>query len=119
MNRDMDLVRLILQKVQSCQDPYGLLEEVEIEGHSDAEVSYHIKILNEAGFLEASDMGGLGNFKWFPGNLTWKGQDFLDATKDDALWKKAKETVIKPGVSFTFNLLFSWLEKKAGGMLGL
>jgi len=43
-------------------------------------------------------------------NLTWAGQDFLDAAKDDTLWKKAKETVIKPGASFTFDVLLAWLK---------
>ncbi len=62
---------------------------------------------------------GPDGFRWWPGNLTWAGQEFLSAAKDDSLWTKAKETVLKPGASFTFDRLFDWLKGQVGGALGL
>ena len=38
-------------------------------------------------------------------NLTWAGHDFLDAARNDTVWRAAKEKVLKPGVSWTFELL--------------
>lgn len=34
MKRDMDLIRAILQKVESCEDPYGLEHMPEIDGYN-------------------------------------------------------------------------------------
>ena len=120
MKRDMDLVRAILQKVASCDSPDGLQEEIQINGYAEKEIFYHIKILHEAGLLDAIDVseGGEDGFCWWPGNLTWNGQDFIDLAKD-SVWSKAKESILKPGVSFTFDLLFSYLKQKAAEKLGL
>lgn len=116
----MDLIRLILQKVESYNDPSGCHEILDIDGYNQNEISYHIKLLNDAGFLEATNISSQGpNFCWWPGSLTWAGQDFLNAAKDDTLWKKAKETVIKPGASFTFDLLLAWLKAQVTTTLGL
>ena len=121
MKRDMDLVRTILQKVESSEDPWGLHETLDIEGYTQNQISYHIKLLHEAGLLDAQEVSEMGRdgFRWWPGSLTWAGQDFLNAAKDDSLWKKAKETVIKPGASFTFDLLLAWLKAQVTTTLGL
>ena len=121
MKRDMDLVRTILQKVEASEDPWGLHETLDIEGYTQNQISYHIKLLHEAGLLDAQEVSEMGQdgFRWWPGSLTWAGQDFLNAAKDDSLWKKAKETVIKPGASFTFDLLLAWLKAQVTTTLGL
>lgn len=121
MKRDMDLIRAILQKVASCDDPSGLEHMPEIEEYSEAQVSYHLKLLHGAGFVEAlvSDAFGTPYPDFSQINLTWNGQDFLDAAKDDSIWSKAKDLILKPGVSFTFDLLLSYLKEKAAEKLGL
>ena len=122
MKRDMDLIRSILQEVKSCDDPNGLERMPEIEGHTEAQVSYHLKLLHDAGLIEAlvSDAAFGASYSDFMHiNLTWAGQDFLDASKDDSLWAKAKETIIKPGTSFTFDILLEWLKMKAKEKIGL
>jgi DNA-binding transcriptional ArsR family regulator len=120
MKRDMDLIRAILQKVESCEDSSGLDEMPQIDGYSSAQVSYHMKLLYDAGLIKAQVADAWGqDAEFFSVNLTWTGQDFLDAAKDDTLWKKAKETVIKPGASFTFDLLLAWLKAQVTTTLGL
>ena len=42
--------------------------------------------------------------------LTWAGQDFADAISSDTLWCKAKENVLKPAGSWTFDVLKEWLK---------
>lgn len=117
----MDLVRTILQKVESCEDPWGLHTTLDIEGYTQNQISHHIKLLHETGLLDAQEVSKMGpdGFRWWPGSLTWAGQDFLNAATDDSLWKKAKETVIKPGASFTFDLLLAWLKAQVTTTLGL
>jgi hypothetical protein len=121
MKRDMDLIRLILRKVEASENPYGLEKMPQIDGYSLPQISYHTKLLCDAGLIEAHPIDEMGvEFTDFMDmNLTWAGQEFLDATKDDSLWKKAKETIIKPGASFTFDLLLSWLKAQVATTLGL
>jgi hypothetical protein len=121
MKRDMDLIRSILQKVASCDDPYGLEHMPEIEGHSTEQVSYHLKLMYDAGLIEAlaNDSFTAPYLKFNNINLTWHGQDFLDTAKDDSIWNKAKDKFLKPGVSFTFDLLKAYLTEKAKEKLGL
>ena len=51
--------------------------------------------------------------------LTWSGHEFLDAMRDDNVWKKVRYHVIKPGVSWTVSLLFEALKNEARIRLGL
>jgi DNA-binding transcriptional ArsR family regulator len=121
MKRDMDLIRKILRKVRDHEDPYGLDGIPEIDGYSEKEISYHIGILNDAGLITANPLGEMGvEFEnYFSINLTWQGQDFIDAAEDDTIWKKAKNTVIKPGASFTFDILKEWLKSEVKEKLGM
>ncbi len=121
MKRDMDLIRGILQKLESCDDPYGLDELPDIEGYKPEQVSYHVKLLWDAGLLTAEplDEAGVAYTDFMNLNLTWTGQDFLAVAGNETLWRKAKEKVIKPGTSFTFDLLVEWLKAKAKEQIGL
>ena len=121
MKRDLNLARLILLKAEDCEDPWGLQDPLEIDGYNNNQISYHIKLLHQAGLIEGSDCSGCGpdGFVWIVDRLTWRGHDFLDASKDDTMWNKAKDTVLKPSASFTFDLLLEWLKNQASQKLGL
>ena len=105
MKRDMDLIRNILLQTEAGQP---------IVGEKTA-VVYHIALLKEAGFVEAV----IRNGPWgMPSEavirrLTWAGHDFLDAMRDETIWKKAKDKFIKPGVSWTVSILAEWLKQEA------
>ncbi len=45
--------------------------------------------------------------------LTWLGHDFLDAARDETIWKKAREKFLKPSASWTFSLVLEWLKHEA------
>jgi hypothetical protein len=94
MKRDMDLIREILLKVEEL--PYdGGFHDVSIEGHTDDEISYHVLLLKEAGFIEAADLSTLGGVCWKPMRLTYSGHEFLDAARSDTVWEKAKTAVVQ------------------------
>jgi DNA-binding transcriptional ArsR family regulator len=88
MKRDMDLARKILFAVEACNDPLGPQSELKIEGYSDQMISYHVKVLAEAGLLEAEDVSEMGSdgFRWWAESLTWQGHEFLEAARDDTRW---------------------------------
>ncbi len=120
MKRDFDLVRKIILEIRELPAnslPVGL--EYPDEYDQDV-VNEHIRLLIEAGLIEGNIIDSLdGIFEVQVHRLTWNGQDFADSIQDETLWKKAKSTVLKPAVSFTFDLLLQWLKSQAGALIGL
>jgi hypothetical protein len=98
----MDLVRAILMGTADDAD-------IDVAKYSREEVWYHVFLLEQAGYIKAL-IGPQQTLDFQIFCLTWEGNEFLDAMRDDTLWSKAKEKVIKPGASFTAKLLFEWLK---------
>jgi hypothetical protein len=67
-------------------------------------------LLEQAGYIDALVAAHKRPYAFQIFALTWEGHEFLDAMRDDTVWKKAKENVIKPGASWTVQLLFEWLK---------
>lgn len=108
MKRDMDLVRAILLLVESSDT--DLMASVSIEplkeqGYLEPQIFHHIKLLNEAGLVEAKDSSSYNGAYWEVKALTWEGHDFLDAAKKDSLWEKAKKTVLQKTGGLPFDVL--------------
>lgn len=120
MKRNFELARLILQKMEDCDNPWPLIGPLQFDGYNNDQISYHILILEDAGLLEPhhESIGDSNGTRLIPGRLTWQGHDFLSLTQDSTIWTKAKETIIKPGVSFTFDLLWEWLKVQAKDKIG-
>ena len=116
MKRDMDLVRLILLEIEkSSEDPRAEIR-LQIPDYTFEQVSYHVMILHEAGLVEADDLSTMGSGSvWLPRRLTWSGHEFLDAARNDSIWKKAKEKAS----SMNFELLKELLLNLARQQLGV
>ena len=96
MKRDMDLCRKILLDTEAA--PFAPATEVEAEGFSHQEVSFHIMLLQEAGLLKGVDFTAVnGEHNWCVERLTWEGYEFLDAARDNKRWAKAKDVMTKVG----------------------
>ncbi len=99
MKRDMDVVRDLLLRSEAADGSVSI---------NDALETYHVRIMLDARLIEGriseeitSDAPRNSHIH----NLTWAGHDFLDAARDETVWRTAKEKVLKPGVSWTFELL--------------
>jgi hypothetical protein len=106
MNRDMDIIRQIL----ICTERGGSLSELGID---ERVIAYHGLLMIEAGLILGAVHEGTYGGRKLPDRfiyhrLTWAGHDFLDAICEDTIWKKAKEQVLKPGASWTFEVLKQW-----------
>ena len=95
----MDLVRDILRAIEDNPAYNGQPESwglppLEIPGHSDEEVMYHVELLIEAGLvLGNAETGSISR-------LTWAGHEFCDNIKDSDIWAKTKERIKGlPGVA--------------------
>lgn len=98
MKLDKDLVREILLQIEASITTTGWIE-LELPGHSEIEVSYHVELLSEAGFLQAHDLSTLDGPDWRPERLTYEGHEFLDTVRDPEIWRDTKEAAKKIGVS--------------------
>ena len=109
MKRDMDLVRRIV--LEAAALPYAETLR-RLDGVTDDEFVTHVAWLLEAGLVKGQAQEGSGSFAKFAivQRLTWSGCEFADAVTSDTLWSKAKENVLKPGMSFTFDVLKEWLK---------
>ncbi len=109
MKRDMDVIRKII--LETAALPYGGQLQ-SIDGVEEEVFVMNVIWMEEAGLINASAQAGSGSMAMYAivTRLTWAGCEFADAITDDTLWKKAKETVFKPGISFTFDILKEWLK---------
>ena len=97
MKRDMNLVREILIAVEAHPDPQVPMDPLSIEGFSADEISYHVQIMAEAGLLDAIDASSSDDYDWRPRRLTWQGQEFLAAVRNDTVWRKIKQLIAEKG----------------------
>jgi hypothetical protein len=90
MQRDLDLIRDILLQVEKLPCPAHWYE-IAIPGRSREQLCYHAKLAHDAGLIEARFLTGSTIFTVH--RLTNEGHEFLDAARENTIWKRAKETV--------------------------
>lgn len=117
MKRDMELIRRVMLAAEKSKDPYELVDP-KFEGHNETEISYQIALLDDAGLLHGQDRSAIGIFRWSAGALTWSGHEFVEAIRDEAVWKEALVIagMTDDGVVFEIlqKALMQVLEKRAG-----
>lgn len=108
MKRDMDVVRKIALEMLDLPHDRSLTG---LDGVDQTTFAMHVIWMEEAGLVKAviSEYISRDPPKARVLRLTWEGCEFADAVRSDTVWKKAKESVIKPSASFTFGLLKEWL----------
>ena len=113
MKRDMEIVRLLLIRTETGEEPEKLKD------YDEQLVVYNVALMKDAGLVDARvlpDQNGVPRGA-VTLRLTWAGHDFLDATRDNTVWKSAKDKVLKPGVSWTFSMLLEFLKAEAKARL--
>ncbi|MHB9075683.1 MAG: DUF2513 domain-containing protein [Desulfobaccales bacterium] len=106
MKRDMDLIRQILLAIEAYpeSDAYDL--KLSFPAYSEDEVSYHLKLLLEAGMIDAKCLQAYEEpDEWAIRGLTWTGHEFLEASRDDSRWNKAKKIILEKTGSLSFEML--------------
>ena len=99
VERDMDLIRELLLQIAA------------FEGHSLAEVTYHVNLLFEAGLVDGEPRSELPMIS----RLTWKGHEVVDSIRDAGIWANVKERIKGlPGVTIAVvtELALAELKKK-------
>ena len=101
MQRDWNLIRLLLLKVESGEEP------AELNQYSDEQVLYHCELLQESdlviGTIVIGENGKAAGARIE--RLTWKGHDLLDSIRDDTIWKKTLSVVKEVTISASADML--------------
>lgn len=119
MKRDWDLIRRILLQLEGKQSTNDVLKPEEVEGHSEEEVCYHIRLLHEAGLVGMIDKAHTRKtYACFATRLTWDGHEFLDQARSDTVWKRAQSFLKEKGISLSLEALRIALGRMIEGMLG-
>ncbi len=140
MKRDLDLCRQLLLHLDEQADEKKLSsEDIALDlSRPLAEVGYHLKLLYQAGFLEARVYRGQMDqhqetktpmtldhdqiFFVVPISLTWKGHEFLETIRDPEVWRKSKEGAKKIGsfgIDIIEDLAKGYLKKKVKDLTGV
>ncbi|MEN5143569.1 DUF2513 domain-containing protein [Pseudomonas juntendi] len=111
MQRDPELIRLLMLKLESLEKPATAIAMVSYKDHlaipgydSDA-VYYHVDQILQSGWIDMAGGRGMnpsGQFSFRA--LTPIGHDFIDSVRDDAVWALTKKGATAAGV-FTMDTL--------------
>lgn len=106
MKRDMELIRKTLFKIEE-EVGTTVKFNIEIEGYTMDQVAYHCSLLYDGGLIkDYKAQYGSGELSMFSvSGLTWKGHEFLDTIRNDTVWKKTKDTIVKRGLSTTVEVI--------------
>ncbi len=124
MKRDMDLCREILLTIEESGetmiDHNQLEADLSKRGYTQAQVGYHVKLLYQAGLVEAIDLSSMNNIDYFiPKSITWQGHEFLENARNDTIWEKAKSIALEKVGGLTLSTLQPLLVKLTKQALGL
>lgn len=98
MARDLDLIRKIMMEIDRKENGLDIIN-LEIEGYSTDQIQFHLSLMEEAALIKAFDFSGGDKINFAPIRLTWIGHDFLDLSKNDNNWNKAKKVAEAAGTT--------------------
>lgn len=105
MKRDMELVRRILLALEahasgSAPTPFT------IKGYDQDVIGHHVYLMAQGDLLTAAEVTAFGDAPIaIPGTITWKGHEFLDATRSETVWRQVRTVLKDKGVSLPFALV--------------
>lgn len=92
-----------------------------LEKYSNDEISYSMKKLVEAGFVDFKTIRVWGgpDFDGIFLDITWQGHQFLDAIRSDTVWTKTKEKISSTVGSTSLQVMGTLASTIASKLLGL
>jgi hypothetical protein len=81
-----------------------------VEDYESTNIKMHLILMHDAGLIRCEPIKSSTSdrvISVIPFELTWAGH-VLQTMRDENLWKKAKEHVLKPGASWSFEILKEW-----------
>jgi hypothetical protein len=105
VTNDLDLVRDLLIR---AEDPEGF-------STTDPKTVYHVRLLKQAGLVQAIVTPGKWKDRFTLGilkRLTPDGRQFLHAARNETIWNRVKRDFIRPGIFFSLRLIGDYLKQQ-------
>lgn len=118
MERNLDLVRVILIETDKNQQPEAPIE-IAAPGYSPSQIAYHVQLLAQAGLIRALDFSAGPDADWRPTSLTWQGHEFLAAARNESIWHQVKARLKDRGLDAPLSIVQQLAIQIAASMLGL
>jgi hypothetical protein len=120
MKRDMNLVRKVLLFVEALPESDGFTQFKD-SNFTERQVEYHAVMLVEEGLLKRDGVfvEAEGGISFICDALTYSGHDFLDAARDDTIWRKAMDKIAGTTGSVSIEVLKAVLIDLGKKALGL
>ena len=121
MKRDMELIRAIMLRIEDRNE----VSDVPPPEGEQQNIGYHLWLMLDAGLISGLDLRqehDTGEYLWYltpPPRLTWSGHEFLDAARNDTVWKTAKSRVGSVLGTVSFAVFTQVLIDTAKQQLGL
>ena len=96
MKRDIELMRKLLLEIEKSPASGIDARSLHIESRTEIEIEYNLILMQDARMIEGYDCkDGTKPATFYVTRITWDGHEFLDAARNDMLWKKAKEMLLR------------------------
>lgn len=106
MQRNWELVRKILLKLEEQEAVSGQLFPDAIIGFDAENVAYHMRLLDQAGLIKARSLTSSSDQTACVAlSLTWAGHEFLDKIRRDTIWNKVKGIARQRGLDLSFDVI--------------
>jgi hypothetical protein len=119
MKLDWELVRLILLELESSADATTILQPTEIAGYDRPLVSYHLRLLTEAGLVHGECSQSIGEpLCCYATSLTWGGHQLLETMRSKPMWNRIKTVARERGLTLSFEVIKAVAAKVVAGIVG-
>ena len=114
----MELVRAILLVLEATPEDQFFPTSLQIPGHSEIAVGYHIHLMGEAGLLMTANTSSMDDTRSqaVPRGITWAGHDFIDTMRSQEVWERTKQAMREAGGG-GFGLMLDLGKKVAEGFI--
>lgn len=122
MKRDIDLIRKLLLYLEEKPDD-KIVKDLELEGFSKDKIQYHFILMDQAGLIRCersiSSTTSDRVIQVYPFSLTWQGHEFLEVSRNDTFWNKAKGVVKSKSGALSVDVVKALLIAMAKDAVGL
>jgi hypothetical protein len=105
MKRDWELVRQILFRIEELGDTKSYLNDHDLPPYDADNVGYHMRMLDEAGLIDAKCSEHTSGMNCEARRLTWDGHEFLDQVRENTVWNRTKAAVREKGLALSFDVI--------------
>lgn len=107
IKRNFDLIRHILLVTENSNKNVLTVEDFVTDEYAESEIAYHIALLIDANYLVADETKFLRqkHSQYRVKRLTFSGSEYLDHIRNNSIWAKTKETILKAGSILTFETI--------------